>query len=443
MNYLSHVLEMLKAKKNVFLTGGAGVGKTTVTREIIAAYEEDAKKVAKLASTGMAATLIGGQTLHSFLDLGIAGSLQELEKNGKYEPKKKIKKLISNMQLIVIDEISMVSESLFEMIALRLKQADFNGSLLVVGDFLQLPPVVRGYGEVCFAFESEAWVSFSFEKVELTHIYRTDDKHFIELLNHVRFGFIDESIHNHLNEYIKPLPQDLSEFTFLFGKNQTAAFHNKHQLSFIENELFVKEAQVIKHLKSAKDSEVDRFMNDARIEKELELKIGAPVLFTRNSWNYFNGERGIIVNIDATNVYVQKSDEKVVKLEATSQSKDVWKEKTIDGKKEMVEESLFSIYQFPIKLAFAITIHKSQGMSIEDLIIETNEIFAPSQFYVALSRSSNPQRLNLIAPQKQWYDLAFVNSKAMEFVRETQKEKYNLKKLVSQIADDYEIKEEW
>ena len=213
------------------------------------------------------------------------------------------------------------------------------------------------------------------------------------------------------------MPEDLSEFTFLFGKNDSAHRHNKTQLEFIDNELFVKEAQVIKHLKSAKDAEVDRFMNDARIEKELELKIGSPVLFTRNSWNYFNGERGVVINIDASYIYVQKSDNVVVKLESVAQSKAMWKEKTIDGKKEMVEENLFSVYQFPIKLAFAITIHKSQGMSIEDLIIDTNEIFAPSQFYVALSRSSNPLRLNLIAPRVQWYELAFVNHKAMEFVR--------------------------
>jgi len=416
MNYLNVTLEKLKNRKNVFLTGGAGVGKTTITRELIAAYESDAKKVAKLASTGMAATLIGGQTLHSFLDLGIASDINELESKGKFEIKKRIKKIISSMSLIVIDEISMVSESLFEMIELRLKQSDFKGSLLVVGDFLQLPPVVRGYGEVNFAFESEAWSRFSFEKIELTHIYRTDDKEFIELLHHVRFGYVDESVHNHLNEYIKPLPEDLSEFTFLFGKNITAASHNKRQLSFIENELFIKEAQVVKHLKSATEKEIEHFMNDARIERELALKIGAPVLFTRNAWNYFNGERGVVVNIDESFVYVQKSDKKVVKLEAISQSKTLWKEKSIEGKREMLEELLFSIYQFPIKLAFAITIHKSQGMSIEDLIIETNEIFAPSQFYVALSRSSNPNRLNLIAPKKQWYDLAFVNSKAMAFV---------------------------
>lgn len=417
MNYLTLCIEKLQNKKNVFLTGGAGVGKTTITREIIEHFESDAKRVAKLASTGMAATLIGGQTLHSFLDLGIASDLEELERSGKFEIKKKIKKLIESMQLIVIDEISMVSEKLFDMIMLRLTQADYRGGVLVVGDFLQLPPVVRGAKEVYFAFESESWSKCNFEKVELTHIYRTDDAAFIELLGHIRFGFVDESVHNHLNEFIKPLPNDLSQFTFLFGKNDSASRHNKMQLEFIESELFVKEAQIVKHDRAAKESEIERFMNDARIEKALELKVGVPVLFSRNAWNYFNGERGVVVNIEANYVYVQKSDGKVVKLEATSQSKAVWREKTIDGKKEMVEESLFSIYQFPIKLAFAITIHKSQGMSIEDLIIQTNEIFAPSQFYVALSRSSNPARLNLIAPLTQWYNLAFVNPKAMEFVK--------------------------
>ncbi len=419
MNYLETILEQLYKKQNIFLTGGAGVGKTTITKEVIRHFEAEAKKVAKLASTGMAATLIDGQTLHSFLDLGIAGNVDELDRNGKFEIKKKIKKLISSMNLIVIDEISMVSNTLLDMIKLRLVQADFSGSVLVVGDFLQLPPVVRGGGEVKFAFESNSWAEFEFRKIELTHVYRTDDEEFIELLGKVRDGFVNESIHNHLNEFIKPLPEDLSEFTFLFGKNISASQHNKRQLAYIDDELFVKEAQIIKHLKSVKDLEVDRFMIDSRIDRELELKIGVPVLFTRNSWNYFNGERGVVVNVDANYVYVRKSDAKVVKLEAVAQNKAKWVEKSINGKKEMVEESQLSIYQFPIKLAFAITIHKSQGMSIEDLIIETNEIFAPSQFYVALSRSCNPKRLNLIAPSCQWREIVFVNYKALAFVKET------------------------
>ena len=190
------------------------------------------------------------------------------------------------------------------------------------------------------------------------------------------------------------------------------------QLEFIENELFIKKAQVIKHLKSVKEKEIKNFMNAARIDDELELKVGVPVLFTRNSWNYFNGERGEVINVDDKYIYVVKQDKKVVKLETVAQDKKRWVEKSIDGKKQMIEENSFSIYQYPIKLAFAITIHKSQGMSIENLIIQTNEIFAPSQFYVALSRSSNPQTLILIAPKKQWYELAFTHPKALAFVQE-------------------------
>jgi len=419
MNNLQEIIDKLQTDNNVFLTGGAGVGKTTLTKKIIQIFEDDAKKVVKLASTGMAATLINGQTIHSFFDLGIAKDLLELEKNSKLELKKKISKLIVTMDLIVIDEISMVSDTLFDMIIFRLNQAQYKGNLLVVGDFLQLPPVVKNSNDVKFAFEADSWKRSAFYTIELTHIYRTDDKTFIELLNNIRFGKIDENIHNQLNSYIKPIPQDLSAFTFLFGKNSSSSIHNKKQLENIDNELFIKEAQIIIHNRSIKKYEIDRFLVDTRIEKELHLKIDAPILFTRNSWNYFNGERGRVINIDDNYLYIKKDNNKIVKLEQTIQNKTRWNEKLVDGKKEVIEEILFTIYQFPIKLAFAITIHKSQGMSIENLIIQTNEIFAPSQFYVALSRSSNPQRLNLIAPKVQWYQLAFVNTKALEFVKIT------------------------
>lgn len=415
MNYLNVTAEKLKNKENVFLTGGAGVGKTTLTKQIIEHFEEDGKKVAKLASTGMAATLINGQTLHSFFDLGIASCLDELEQNNKLQISKKVKKLISSMHLIVIDEISMVSDLVLELIFHRLSQADFNGSILVVGDFLQLPPIIKNSNNIKFAFESIYWKNLDFFKIELTHIYRTDDKEFIKLLNNIRNGFINEEIHNELNTYIKPLSENLNNFTFLFGKNISASNHNKRQLEFINNDLFIKKVQITKHIKNIPQAQIQRFIQDARIEESLELKVGAPVLFTRNSWNYFNGERGIIVNVDENFIYIQKSNSKIIKLEPVSQSKTVWKEKTVNGKKELVEENTFTIHQYPIKLAFAITIHKSQGMSIDNLIIQTNEIFAPSQFYVALSRSSNPKNLNLIAPNRQWHELVFINKKALKF----------------------------
>ena len=406
------LIDILK-NSNLFLTGGAGVGKTTLTNEVIAAWESEGKKVAKLASTGMAATLIGGQTLHSFFDFGIASDMEELQRNKKLTIPKKLKRILGAIDLIIIDEISMVSAELLDMIRLRLLQADFNGRVMVVGDFLQLPPITKA--EVRFAFEAESWERFGFKKVILDKIYRTDDANFIELLHHVRFGFVDEAVHNALNEFIKPLPNDLREFTFLFGKNASAAAHNRMQLNFIDAELVTKKAEVVICDKKVKESEIERFFEDARIDKELHLKLGAPVLFTRNSWNYFNGERGIIIKIEDEALYIQKSGGGIIKLEKQKQSKTKWVEKEKKGKIEIVEEELFSVYQYPIKLAFAITIHKSQGMSLEDLIIESNEIFAPSQFYVALSRAKNPARLTLIAPRRQWSALIYAHQKAKDF----------------------------
>lgn len=417
MDNLETILEKLSTGTNIFLTGGAGVGKTTLTRKVIAHYEAEAKKVAKLASTGMAATLLGGQTLHSFFDLGIADSIEDLERRKKLEPKKKTKKLIKQMQLIIIDEISMVSSSLLEMIRLRLLQSEFSGALLFVGDFLQLPPVVRGYGETFFAFESEAWAEFDLDVINLTQVYRTDDEDFIEVLNAVRFAEVSEAEHYYLHHLIKPIPENLSAFTYLFGKNASALRHNKEQLNFLDSDAQSYSAEIIRHDKNVKDKEVERFIVDARINTNLELKVGAPILFTRNAWNYFNGERAKIIRLEPRHVFVEKDDGVVVKLEQVAQDKTTWKEKTIEGKKEFVEESLFSVYQFPLQLAFAITIHKSQGMSIEDLIIETKEIFAPSQFYVALSRATSPARLSLIQPLKDWKHLAYADEKALHFVK--------------------------
>ncbi len=400
-------------KENLFLTGGAGVGKTTLTNEVISILEREGKKVAKLASTGMAATLLGGQTLHSFFEFGIASNVEELEKALKLSISRKLKRLLESIDIIVIDEISMVSADLLDMVRLRLLQADCKAKVLVVGDFLQLPPITKG--EIRFAFEASSWERFGFRKIVLKKIYRTDDQAFIEMLHHVRFGHVDKEIHDRLNSYIKPIPQDLRSFTFLFGKNLSVDYHNKMQLGFIDEELHRKSAIVEIHDKRVQPREIERFFEDARVEKELHLKVGAPVLFTRNAWNYYNGERGIVLKIEEDVIYVQKSSTSIVKLERQKQSKTRWVEKEKNGKTEFVEEELFSVFQFPIRLAFAITIHKSQGMSLDDLIIESNEIFAPSQFYVALSRTKNPARLTLIAPRKPWSSLIYANKKAIEF----------------------------
>ncbi|MDP3588319.1 MAG: DEAD/DEAH box helicase [Sulfuricurvum sp.] len=396
---------------NLFITGGAGSGKTTLTRAIIEDVKKRGLKVACLASTGMAATLIEGQTLHSFFDLGIANSQDELERNGKLDAAKKIIKLVGSMDVIIIDEISMVSAPLLDMIRLRLLQADFKGKLIVVGDFLQLPPVTRGNEPIYFAFESPSWERFAFETLHLEGSFRTHEEEFLKLLESVRHASIDENSVDALDALVRPLNEDKSTITLLYGKNISAQNHNRSQLEHLNGDSIALSTYVTIHDKKMQDRDVERFMSESRLESVMLLKLGAPVLFTRNSWNYYNGERGRILSIEEECVWVKKEDGKSVKVDRVETVKSRWIEKG----KSLNEEKLITLSQFPITLAFAITIHKSQGMSLADYVIETNEIFAPSQFYVALSRSVSAHRVTLTKPNRSWEKLCFVHPKAQRF----------------------------
>ncbi|MFH0708758.1 MAG: DEAD/DEAH box helicase [Pseudomonadota bacterium] len=396
---------------NLFITGGAGSGKTTLTRAIIEDVKKRSLKVACLASTGMAATLIEGQTLHSFFDLGIANSQEELERNGKLDAAKKIIKLVGSMDVIIIDEISMVSAPLLDMIRLRLLQSDFKGKLIVVGDFLQLPPVTRGNEPICFAFESPSWERFAFETLHLEGSFRTHEEEFLTLLESVRHASIDENSVDALDALVRPLNEDKSTITLLYGKNISAQNHNRSQLEHLNGDSIALSTYVTIHDKKMQDRDVERFMSESRLESVMLLKLGAPVLFTRNSWNYYNGERGRILSIEEECVWVKKEDGKSVKVDRVETVKSRWIEKG----KSLNEEKLITLSQFPITLAFAITIHKSQGMSLADYVIETNEIFAPSQFYVALSRSVSAHRVTLTKPNRSWEKLCFVHPKAQRF----------------------------
>jgi ATP-dependent DNA helicase PIF1 len=409
---VENALKILETS-NLFVTGGAGAGKTTLTRELIDDALQKGKMVARLASTGMAATLIGGQTLHSFFDLGIANSQEELELRGKLECSKKVAKLIKTMAIIVIDEISMVSAPLLDMIRLRLLQAEFGGRLIVVGDFLQLPPVVRGNEPIYFAFESPSWERFGFETLHLSGSYRTHEAEFLSLLEKVRYASIDEDSIIALDRLVKPLNDDKSDITLLYGKNVSAQNHNRAQLEHLHGEVIELPTYVTIHDKKIQDRDVERFMSESRIEPVSVLKIGAPILFTRNAWNYYNGERGRITSIEEESIWVKKADGVSVKVERSSTVKTRWIEKG----KAISEENLITLSQFPITLAFAITIHKSQGMSLADYVIETNEIFAPSQFYVALSRSVSAHRVSLTRPNRGWEKLCFIHPKASRFMQ--------------------------
>ena len=429
---IKELRELLENKKNVFLTGGAGVGKSFLLRALIAQYELEGKKIAKLASTGMAASLITGQTLHSFFNLGICSHSFDLERVGKINIDKKLSKLLKQIDVIIIDEISMVSSGVMDMIRLRLLQADSKAQLLVSGDFLQLPPVIREsdkrhfmmdnpaipvnrvYG---FAFESEAWQRFDFLMYNLSEAKRSSDEQFIAILDKIRHGVKDEEVMEYIHSLIRPMPQDMQNNTLLFGKNASVDRHNAKELHGLDGELYNFETRVEKYEKSVKDNEIERFLNDSRLPKVLELKIGAPVLFMRNSWNYFNGEKGVIARINEEEdfIHVMKDNGKLVRVEKERFSKKQWKEKTIEGKKQEVEISRFDLFQYPLSLAYAITIHKSQGMSLLDLVIDLDEIFAPSQFYVALSRAISPQRLTLLAARRPIESFIYASPSAIDF----------------------------
>ena len=432
MKELQEVKALLDENKNVFLTGGAGVGKSFLLRALIATYENEGKKVAKLASTGMAASLISGQTLHSFFSLGICNHSFDLERVGKINIDKKLSKLLKQIDVIVIDEISMVSSGVMDMIRLRILQAESKAQLLISGDFLQLPPVIRDSDKYAFmranpetpvqrvygfAFESESWQRFSFETYNLAEVKRTSDEEFVSILDAVRHGVKDEKVIEYLHSLVRPMPSDMQNHTLLFGKNISVERHNAKELSELEGDVYSFETSVEQYVKSVKPVEIERFMNDSRLPKILELKIGAPVLFMRNSWNYFNGEKGTIARINEAENYIHvlKDDGKIVRVEKERYSKKQWKEKSIEGKKQEVEVSKFDLFQYPLSLAYAITIHKSQGMSLLDMVIDLNEIFAPSQFYVALSRAISPHRLTLLATQRPIERFIFASDEAVDF----------------------------
>lgn len=435
MDNMKALKKLLEDGNNVFVTGGAGVGKSFLLRALIAQYELEGKKIAKLASTGMAAALITGQTLHSFFGLGICSHSFDLERAGKINIDKKLSKLLKQIDLIIIDEISMVSSGVMDMIRLRLLQAESKAQIVVSGDFLQLPPVIREsekqhfarsnpeipvsrvYG---FAFESEAWQRFEFVTYSLTEAKRSSDEHFVHILDKIRHGIKDEEVMEYLNSLIAPMPSDMQEHTLLFGKNISVDRHNAKELHALEGELYAFETLAEKYDRSVKDNEIERFMNDSRLPRSLELKVGAPVLFMRNSWNYFNGEKGTIARIseEENYIHVQKDNGKLVRVERERYSKKQWKEQLVEGKKQEIEVSRFDLFQYPLTLAYAITIHKSQGMSLLDLVIDMDEIFAPSQFYVGLSRAISPQRLVLLPTRRPIENFIYASPDAIAFYKD-------------------------
>jgi len=396
---LERVLEALE-HSHVFLTGGAGVGKSYTTNELIRHYRREGEQVVPLGSTGVSAVNIGGFTLHSFFVFGISNSLEELASHDRRSKGRlsELKKVLKVTDLIVIDEISMVSSRMLDMIAYRLESSGYRGRVLFVGDFFQLPPIVKKqthshaglFDEPLYAFESEAWYRMKPTVIELTEMKRTHDPEFTHILHKIRTGVCDSEV----TEYLGGL-QGAREFdaepTILYGRNQEVEITNRAKLNLLESDETILFAET-ESTGAVNEKRLETWHNLLPVSKMLTIKEGAPVLFTVNKWGKFvNGERGVIRAIHDDYLVVEKKDEYVRVERHTFELLDMVSKD--DGTIENV--SLAKLSQFPVRLAYAVTIHKSQGMSIENLVCNIDNIFAPSQFYVALSRATDPEKLHL------------------------------------------------
>lgn len=384
---------------NVFLTGKAGTGKTTFLHHIRA---NSPKRMIVTAPTGVAAINAGGVTLHSFFQLSFGPQLPNAVVEGRSENAAYLNKfsreklnIIRSLDLLVIDEISMVRADLLDAVDSVLRRyknryKPFGGvQLLMIGDLQQLAPVVKEdewellkpYYETPFFFSSKALGRTEFVSIELKHIYRQSDTRFIDLLNKIRENRLDQEAIEMLNERFLP-DFDIEKnkgYITLTTHNYQADKINTHQLDRIGNKGYTFKAEVSGNFPEYSFPTLP----------ELVLKKGAQVMFVKNDISreklYFNGKIGTVSRIENDMVYVIcPDDEQEIAAGAVD-----WNNYTysIDEKtNEIVENVIGTFRQVPLKLAWAITIHKSQGLTFDKAVIDANAAFAHGQVYVALSR---------------------------------------------------------
>lgn len=395
---------------SVFLTGKAGTGKTTFLRNIV---ETCNKRRVVVAPTGVAAINAGGVTIHSFFQLppsaylpSVKGFYSEysLSQNAHNLRKNKIK-LLQSLDLLIIDEISMVRADLLDAIDDRLRQYRHNNKpfggvqLLMVGDLYQLPPVVKEdewqYMKQVYAspffFESKAFKQLKYISIELTHVYRQSESEFVEILNSIRNSQPNDNVLERLNSRYKPdfEPDNSKGYIRLTTHNAQAAQINDSKLQQLEDKDFTFNAEI--------SGTFPDYMYPT--DETLTLKKGAQVMFVRNDPSldkrYFNGKIVTISDIGDNYIEVTDGDTTFEVLPLVwENTKYLLNEES--NEIEAVVEGTFK--QMPLRLAWAITIHKSQGLTFDHAIIDAGRAFAFGQTYVALSRCRTLEGLVLKTP---------------------------------------------
>ena len=397
-----------QTNKHVFLTGKAGTGKTTFLKYI---RDHSFKKMAVVAPTGVAAINAGGVTIHSLFQLpfgpfiptqkntphvydGRVNNQHSLFKNIRLSGAKR--DLIKELDLLVIDEVSMVRADLLDAIDTVLRHVrrqplmPFGGvQMLYIGDLFQLPPVVRNeeweilkeYYESPFFFNAQAIKHASPVYIELKKIYRQSDATFIHILNNIRNNICTKEDLQKLHEHYQPdfVPDKREHYIVLTSHNEKADAINRRELQKLQGAPHSYKAEISGEF----------YDRSFPAEEVLNLKVGAQIMFIKNDKGefrrYFNGKIGVIKNILADKIYVSFPGE----TDTLTLEKETWQNIKYSYNKDsdkIDEEELGTFRQYPIRLAWAITIHKSQGLTFDKAIIDAGASFAPGQVYVALSR---------------------------------------------------------
>lgn len=403
--------------KNIFLTGKAGTGKTTFLHQL---KKNSPKRMVVVAPTGVAAINAGGVTIHSFFQMPF-GPFLPPEVSGNNEAsmvggnptgnfqrfnREKIA-ILKSLDLLVIDEISMVRADLLDGIDSVLRRykdryQPFGGvQLLMIGDLQQLAPVIKDdewsllkpYYDTVFFFSSRALQKTDYVSIELTHIFRQRDEKFIRLLNSIRDNNADQQTLDELNKRYLP------GFTSNDGDGYITLTTHNHQAHELNETKLVKLSAKVHNFTATVSGEFPEYSYPT--DAELSIKKGAQVMFVKNDISrdklYYNGKIGVVVKIEDDIVWVKcVGDEEDIAVSAVEWQNTKY---AIDESTKEIKESIIGTFsQVPLKLAWAITIHKSQGLTFEKAIIDAKAAFAHGQVYVALSRCKTLEGMVLSTP---------------------------------------------
>lgn len=362
---------------NVFLTGAPGAGKTFVLNEFTGRAMRTGKKVAVTASTGIAATHLGGTTIHAWSGLGIRDSLTKDDLKW-LEGNDKLIKRYNATDILVIDEVSMLHGARLDMLnqtakILRKSQAPFGGlQVVLVGDLFQLPPITRGPGVIDFVYASEAWAELNPKICYITEQHRQEGHDgLLNLLEAMRSNELEDEHRLIVGERMGKKPPSDMVLTRLYAHNADVDSINKQHL----NALTTKSKTFKMETKGAK-ARLEALTKNVLAPEVLELKVGAEVMFVANNFaeGFVNGSRGSIVGFSGQKPIVELMNGRTIYVEPHTWSI------SEDGKIRA------EVSQLPLRLAWAITIHKSQGMSLDAAEVDLSKAFTPGMGYVALSR---------------------------------------------------------